>query len=361
MKLNVSRLFRVCAVSGILAGLASNAAAATFLYVSQAPEARVQVLKVDDEPGQLTPVSETDVGGAPGSLGTDPNRKFLFASIRSKTAIASFRIDGTTGRLSPIHTVPLAAGANAAYVTTDRTGRFLIAASYSGAQVTVHRIGDDGRLSDAALQTVATAKTAHAVAVTADNRFVFVPHVSPNAVFQFRLDADSGQLTEFGRAAGGAEKAGPRHIALHPSGRFAFTSDETGSSITAYSLAPDTGLKPLQTLSTLPAEFRERNSTAEVKLHPSGKFVWVSNRGHDSLAGFRFDETSGQLSPLGQTPTEKTPRSFDIVPSGRFLYSAGEGNGKLAGYRIDPESGQLTRVLTLELGKSLTWVQAVRP
>jgi 6-phosphogluconolactonase len=114
----------------------------------------------------------------------------------------------------------------------------------------------------------------------------------------------------------------------------------------------------VQTLSTLPADFSARNTTAEVKVHPSGKFVWVSNRGHDSLAGFAIDGT-GKLSPLGQTPTEPTPRSFDITPDGRYLLAAGEGSGKLAVFRVDAATGKLTRVHTVEVGKSLPWVQVV--
>jgi 6-phosphogluconolactonase len=173
------------------------------------------------------------------------------------------------------------------------------------------------------LQVIETERTAHCVTIEPAERNVFVPHVAPNAVYQFRFDSRSGRLTEFGRAPGGEEGAGPRHLAMHPTNRFAFTSDEQGSSITLYSHDPESGLKPLKTLSTLPDGFEDRNTTAEVKVHPSGKFAWVSNRGHDSLAGFRFDADSGALTALGQTPTEKTPRSFDIEPQGRFLFSAG--------------------------------------
>src|SRR5262249_52274089 len=140
--------------------------------------------------------------------------------------------------------------------------------------------------------------------------------------------------------------------------RLAFSSDEQGSSVTAYRFEPEVGLKAVQTLSTLPADFKGSNTTAEVKVHPSGKFVWVSNRGHDSLAGFAIDRT-GKLTALGQTPTEKTPRSFEITPDGRWALGAGEGSGKLAVYRVDAETGKLTRAHTYPVGKSLTWVLAV--
>jgi 6-phosphogluconolactonase len=209
-------------------------------------------------------------------------------------------------------------------VSTDRTGRWLLSASFA-----------------------------------AGNRFVFVPHVAPNAVFQFRLDPASGKLTAAGRAPGGTAWAGPRHLAFHPTRDLAFTSDERGSSITAYRFDPSAGLKPVQTLATVPADFRGWNTTAEVKVHPSGKFVWVSNRGHDSLAGFAVAE-SGKLSALGYTPTERTPRSFDIDPDGRFVFGAGEGSGKLSVYRVGLDTGTLTRLHTYEVGKSLPWVLAVK-
>lgn len=334
--------------------------AATFLYVSMAPEQKIQVFQLSPEDGKLTPIEALSVEGSPGSLAVDPERKHLFASLRTSSLLASFRIDPATGKLKLLGKAALPKGENAAFVSTDRTGRWLLSASYSGGKVVAHGINDDGVIRTPAVQTIATTQTAHAIAIDAKNHWVFVPHVEPNAVYQFRLDAAAGKLADAGTAAGGSPKAGPRHLAFHPQQKWAFTSDETGSSITAYRFDPEKGLKPLQTLSTLPADFKGDNSTAEVKVHPSGKFVWVSNRGHDSLAGFAIDAESGKLSPLGQTPTEKTPRSFEIDPAGRYVFGAGEGSGKLAVYRVDPATGMLTRLHTYEVGKSLTWVMAVQ-
>jgi 6-phosphogluconolactonase len=340
------------------AGQATAPAASTFLYVSMAPEQKIQVYRLDPASGTLTAVDTTAVEGTPGALAVDPTKKFLFASQRSTSTLGSYRIDPATGKLQLVSTAALPRGENAAYVSTDRTGRWLLSASYAAGKVVVHRIGEDGVIQTPAVQTVTTAQTAHCIAIDRDNRFVLVPHVAPNAVFQFRLDAEKGTLTDAGKAPGGKDKAGPRHLAFHPTKDLAFTSDEQGSSITAYSFDAATGLKPIQTLSTLPADFADRNTTAEVKVHPSGKFVWVSNRGHDSLAGFAIDD-GGKLTSLGQTPTEKTPRSFEIDPSGRFLFGAGEGSGKLAIYRIDQDSGKLSRLQTVDVGQSLTWVMAI--
>jgi 6-phosphogluconolactonase len=341
-------------------GGAMSLQADTFVYVSMAPEQKIQIYRLDAKDGKLTAVETVAVEGAPGALALDPPQKFLFASLRTNSTLASFRIDAATGKLKPLSTAALPKGENAAFVGTDRTGRWLLSASYNAGKVVVHGLNDDGTIRMPAVQTVETAKTAHCIAIDRENRFVFVPHVAPNAVYQFRLDAASGKLTEAGKAPGGTEKAGPRHLAFHPTQNLAFTSDETGSSITAYRFEAASGLKPVQTLSTLPGDFKGANTTAEVKVHPNGKFVWVSNRGHDSLAGFAIDADSGKLSALGQTLTEKTPRSFDIEPDGRFLLAAGEGSGKLAVYQIDPAAGKLTPLHSYDVGKSLSWVRAVK-
>jgi 6-phosphogluconolactonase len=341
-------------------GAVMSLRADTFVYVSMAPEQKIQVFRLDPKDGKLTAVEALAVEGAPGALGVDPKQQFLFASLRTNSTLASFRIDPATGKLKALSTVALPKGENAAFVGTDRTGRWLLSASYAAGKIVVHRIKDDGTIESPAVQTVETAKTAHSTFTDRDNTFVFVPHVTPNAVYQFRLDAKTGQLTEAGKAPGGTEKAGPRHLAFHPTRALAFTSDEQGSSITAYRFEADAGLKPVQTLSTLPADFKGTNTTAEVKVHPGGKFVWVSNRGHDSLAGFAIDADAGKLTALGQTPTEKTPRSFDIDPDGHFLLAAGEGTGKLAVYRVDLDTGKLTPLHTYNVGKSLTWVLAVK-
>ncbi|MFN0196002.1 MAG: lactonase family protein [Planctomycetaceae bacterium] len=331
----------------------------TIVYVSKSPEQQIQIYRLDSEAKTLNDIGTFAVEGTPGSLAVDPLNQFLYASLRDMSKIGSYQIDSSTGKLTLLNTVALPEGENAAFVGTDRSGKWLLSASYSAGKVVVHKLNDDGSIASPAIQTVATAKTAHCIAVSRENSIVYVPHVAPNAVFQFGFDEKTGMLTELGQAPGGAENAGPRHLAFHPAKQFAFTSDESGSSVTAYQVDPKTGLKPLQTLSTLPADFTAENSTAEVKVHPNGKFVWVSNRGHDSLAGFAIDD-DGKLTALGQTLTEKTPRSFDIDPSGRFAFGAGEGSGNLAFFECDPETGKLKRIVTYEVGKSLTWVLAVR-
>lgn len=349
------RIYVVALLS--LLGVTNMAQAETLLYVSDASNQRIVVFGIEDA-GKLKELQAVDTKAAPGSLCVDPQQNYLFASLRSTFKLASFAI-AKDGKLTLLSTVELERDVPATYVSTDQTGKYLFWPSYQSGKVGVHAIGNDGRLEIEPLQVVETAKTAHAAVVSKDNRWLFVPHVEPNAIYQFRFDEKTGKLTLRSKAPGGADGAGPRHLAIHPSQKFACSSNETGNSITLYSLDAEAGLKPVQTVSTLPDDFTGQNTTADVKFHPSGKFVWVSNRGHDSLAGFRFDEAAGKLTALGQTSTEKTPRSFDVTPNGKFVFGAGEGSGKLAAYRVNQESGELQPLRIYDVGKSLTWVLAV--
>ncbi len=331
----------------------------TFIYASMAPEKKIQAYRLNPKDGSLIAIDAIAVEGGPGSLCVDPDGKFLFASLRTIDSLASFRIDRQTGKLTHINTILRAKGANAAFVRYDPISKSLFSASYMGGDWSVHQVEADGTLNKTASGRTTTAKTAHAIVFDPSYRWLFVPHVEPNAIYQYQR-TKSGVFGDTPAKVVGASNGGPRHLAFHPTLKLAFASDEVGNSITAYQFDQRTGLIAIQTLSTLPVDFNGKNTTAEVKVHPDGKFVWVSNRGHDSLAGFAIEPTSGKLTKLGQTPTEKTPRSFEIDPDGRWLFGAGEGSGKLAVYRIDRDSGKLDRVHTVNVGKSVTWVMAVK-
>jgi 6-phosphogluconolactonase len=353
---------RLLAILALVAASLSSltASAETVVYVSIAAENRIAVYAMDSADGKLRHVGDTRLDAEPGPLTTDPAGKFLFASIRSAGELASFRRNPDTGELTPVSRV--AAGADPAYVATDHSGRFLFSAYYRAGKVVVHRIGDDGSLADQPLQTIETDEKAHAIVVDRANKFVMVPHTGPNAIFQFLFDAKTGRLTPNAVSKiVRPDKMGPRHLGFHPSLDMAYVSDEQGSSITVYGFDVDHGrLAALQTLSTLPVGFDGNNSTAHIEVHPSGKWVYVANRGHDSLAGFQIDQKTGRVAPLGQTPTERTPRSFTIEPSGKFLFAAGQGSGKLAAFRIDAASGALTRIATYDVGERSWWVLAVK-
>lgn len=337
---------------------APGALADTFAYVSLAGDSKIAIYRMDAQSGKLTRTGEVAVEGAPGALAVDPDRKYLFASLRPGKGLASFRIDPGTGQLTPIGKAPVTA--DAAFVGTDATGRYLLSAYYAAGEVRVHTIQKDGTLGEEPLQTVTTDKNAHSTILDPRNRFVFVPHTGPNAIFQFHFNVNTGKLTPNTEAkVEPMPGTGPRHLRFHPTKPLAYTSDENGSSVSGYSLDGLTGrLSRFQTLTTLPAGFQGSNTTAEVKIHPSGRFVYISNRGHDSIAGFEVQE-SGTLRAMGQTPTEKTPRSFDIDPTGRFLYAGGQGSTHMAAYRIDAATGKLTQFDTYEVGKQPAWVLIV--
>jgi 6-phosphogluconolactonase len=330
----------------------------TVVYVSVAAEKRIAVYRMDGATGQLTHRGDVKLDGEPGALAVDPGRHFLFAALRAEGKLASLRIDARAGLLTHVNTVP--AGPDPAHLSVDATGRYLLAAYYVDAKVTVHEIGKDGRLSEKPLQSVPTAEKAHAVVLDPSNRFAFVPHTGPDAIFQFAFDARAGRLSASEPPKLTTPKGtGPRHLVFHPSKPVAYVANEQGGSVTAYAFDPKGGtLRPLQTVSTLPEGFRGVNACAEIRIHPSGKFLYVSNRGHDSIAAFALGE-DGKLSVIGQEPTEKTPRSFDLDPSGRFLFAAGEASGKLAAYAVDEKNGRLKRQEAYEVGKTPWWVLAV--
>jgi 6-phosphogluconolactonase (cycloisomerase 2 family) len=342
----------------LVTAVPASAPAPVFLYASLGGENKILIFKVDPGDGKLTRAGEVPVGGAPGALAVDPERRFLFASLRSISSLASYRIDTAAGNLAHVSTIP--AGADAAYVGVDRSGRFLLSAYYQAGKVMVHAINKDGSLASEPRSEVTTDRNAHSAVPDAENRFVFVPHTGPNAIFQFLFDSQTGRLTANQvPKASTPDRTGPRHLRFHPSRPMAYVANEQGSSVTGYRFDPAGRLESFQTLSTLPPDYQGPNTCAEIKVHPSGRFLYVSNRGHDSIATFSVDAATGRLTRLGHTPTEKTPRSFDLDPSGHFLYAAGQASGKIAAYRIDRGTGELKPLEAYDAGKQPSWLLAV--
>jgi 6-phosphogluconolactonase len=354
--------------------LANPALAGDVLYVSVAGEKRIALWAIDAKDGHLSAAWDLRTTGEPGALTTDPRRRFLFAALRSTGELAAFRIDSASGKLTHINTVP--AGADPAHLSTDKAGKYLLTAYYVAGKVTVHAIAEDGSISREPLQTFKTKEKAHAVVIDPSEWAVLVPHTGPNVTYVLHWDRKAGKLSEmpFHRSVFEApQNGGPRHVVFHPTlvihggvdaeSRVAYVVNEQGGSVTMYHgiFNPINWLlQPKQTIATLPKDFGGTNACAEIRLHPSNRYLYVSNRGHDSIAGFRVDQASGELTGLDRTPTEKTPRSFDIDPSGRFLFAAGEASGRLAGYRIDQATGKLERIATYDVGDRPWWVMAVR-
>jgi 6-phosphogluconolactonase len=237
----------------------------------------------------------------------------------------------------------------------DTAGKNALVANYGGGSVSCIPITADGKLSQptAFIQHTGSSVNAqrqkephaHSINVDKANRFAFVADLGLDKVLVYRFDPAAGTLSPNNPpAATVAPGSGPRHFAFHPSGKFAYANNEITSSVTAFNYDAERGvLSEIHTAPTLPAEFdAKRSSTAEVQVHPSGKFLYVSNRGHDAIAIFTIDQTTGKLTPTGHQSTQgKTPRNFGIDPSGKFLLAANQGSDTVVIFQIDPATGAL--------------------
>ncbi len=331
----------------------------THVYLSIAGENRIAIYTFNVSEGSIELQENMSVSGSPGPLALSPCGNYLYVGLRSSREIASFHIDAETRQLSHLRTVQL--DADTCYIATDKTGKFLLSAYYGAGKVTVHAIGDDKTVQGEPLQTVATDIHAHCIETDASNRYAFVPHTAPrNAIYQFQFNEKTGTLSQnpIGNLNPGAP-IGPRHFCFHPSKPILYFSNEQGSSVSAYTLAeehPGILMDLQEDLSTLPADFKEDNTCAQIHIDPQGTFLYVSNRGHDSIAEFAIDRENGKLSAIGHQLTEPTPRVFNIDGTGNFLFVGGQGSGRLATYRIDRDTGKLAPLANYTVGKNPMWV-----
>ncbi|MEM7032665.1 MAG: beta-propeller fold lactonase family protein [Chloroflexota bacterium] len=330
-------------------------------YVTLQGDDKLLHFSMDVETGVLEQKSEISISGGPAPLAVSPDQQKLYVGLRASHEIASFEIDQATGALTHLKTIAL--DDNPCCIAVDKTGRHLLATYYGGGKVTVNVIDSDGTVSNHQTQAVETATHAHYIELDDRNQVAFVPHTEPaNVIFQFKFDENTGQLNPNTPAQLQADPGrGPRHYVYHPTQRWVYTSDENGSSVTAYEFDHTSGtLTAFQTESTLPTDFSDENTCAQIHIHPNGQFLYVSNRGHDSIACFTIDGSTGQLTSTGQQPTEPVPRVFNLDFTGNFLYAAGQGSGQLASYRINQTTGSLHPFKTYELGEQPMWVMFLR-
>jgi 6-phosphogluconolactonase len=312
------------------------------------------------------PLGEIPAAGGPSVMAISPDRRTLYVGHRTRPAISSFRIDPSAGGLTLLGTVVQEHAPT--FLAPDRTGRYLLCAYYQGGGAAVHPLQEDGGVGAPSLGWVATATGAHAIATDPSNRFAFVPHIArlndnvleppkenpgPNMIAQFSFDAQSGRLTPNSPARLElAERLGPRHYCFHPTLDVVYFSNEQGCSVSAWRLDPVTGaLSAAQTVTTLPGGYTARNTCSQIHLTPSGRFLYVGNRGHNSIAGFSVDPASGRLTAIGHASTEAVPSAFSLDPAGRFLFAAGTASGRLASYRVDGGTGALTPLSTQAVGQ----------
>lgn len=292
----------------------------------------------------------------PSFLALHPSGRFLYAVGETPSfegaksgAVSAFSVDPESGDLRLLNQ-QRSEGAGPCHLVVDASGRNLLVANYGSGTVAVLPVEADGRLRPASsVQThegsgpVAGRQDkphAHGVYLDASQRFAFAPDLGADRVFVYRFDAENGTLEPHGAAAL-EPGSGPRHLAFHPDGTHAYVINELRSTITAFGYDPARGvLSLLETLTTLPAGFSGASWTAEVEVSPDGRFVYGSNRGHDSLAVFRVEAGTGKLALAGHVPVGgRTPRHFAIDPSGGFILAGHQGSGTIAVLRIDAASG----------------------
>lgn len=266
----------------------------------------------------------------------------LYAASEGASRILAYAIDPSTGALAFINDQP-AGGSGPAHISVDRAGKFVLVANYGDGKISVLKIRGDGGL-DAPLQTLDAGANAHQILTDPTNTHVLVPCKGANYVAQYLFDATTGRLTANGvpRFAT-ANGAGPRHLAFAPDGAHAYLVNELDSTLVAMSYDGAAGrLAALQTVSTRAAGATGNNTGAEIAVHPSGKWVWTSNRGDNNLAAFTI-ASSGMVTAAGHTPTGgMTPRAFAIDPSGTWLFAANQGSSTVTTFRIEATTGALT-------------------
>ena len=321
----------------------------------------IRLFRMDLASGKLTPAGVGPNIVNPSFLALHPGGRMLYAVSEvgsfhgQKTgAVSGCSINPADGSLTLVN-AQSSGGAGPCHVTVDRLGKNVLVANYSGGSVAVLPVDNDGRLREPSsiIQHHGSSVDpkrqegphAHSINLDSANRFAFAADLGLDAILIYRFDPDHGTLTPNDPASVNlAPGAGPRHFAFHPGGRTAYAINELNSTVTAFNYDPEAGsLREIQSISTLPDTFKETNYPAEIRAHPTGRFLYGSNRGHDSIAIFRIDPASGRLTAAGHRATGgKNPRNFRIDPTGRYLLAANQASSTIVVFRIDPETGDLT-------------------
>jgi 6-phosphogluconolactonase len=320
----------------------------------------VYLSQLDLATGALTPPKLAAEVQNPSFLAVHPTGNFLYTAGeladfggQKAGAVSAFAVDLQSGELKLLNQQP-SGGSGPCHLVVDTAGKNVLVANYSAGSVAVLPLQKDGLLREPStvIQHRGSGPDpqrqkgphAHSINLDADNRLAFAADLGLDRILIYRFDADQGKLVAHDPPfAAVAPGAGPRHFAFHPSGKYAYVINEMHSTVTAFGYDSQAGkLQTLQTLATLPADFQASNTTAEVQVHPSGKFLYGSNRGHDSIAVFAIDTATGKLTPIQHQSTQgKTPRNFGIDPTGKYLLAANMDSSTLVSLRIDSASGVL--------------------
>ncbi len=358
------RLFRLISVLSVVLVAATQALAGEYLvyvgtYTGQGSEG-IYAFRFNPDTGETGPVDLVAATDNPSFLAIDPTASFLYAVNEVDAfhgeptgAISVFAIDRESGELKLLQQVSSLGGAPA-HVSLDRSARYLMVANYNGGSVAVFPIENDGRLGrhSSFMQHAGSSVNpqrqagphAHFIQVTNDNRFAVAADLGLDKLLVYRFDPNNGSLTPAnpGFVETGAG-AGPRHVAFAPSGKFIYAVNELASTVTVFAYKPVTGsLHAIQTVPSLPENFAGNNTAAEIVVDATGGFLYVSNRGHDSIAVYSINPETGKLSSPEWVPSGgKTPRNFVIDPTGKWLIAANQDSNNIQLFKIDQSNGRL--------------------
>ena len=357
------------------------ALAATFVYVSNAEDGDIGVYSVQAD-GSLKAGERTKAANTVMPMAVSPDKRFLYAAARSKPySVFVYAIDRNTGALKLVSQSPLAE--SFPYISLDKTGRYLFGASYGANLISVNAVKPDGSVAPEPLQVIPVGRNAHSIRIDASNKFVFVPTLGSNEVFQFTFDPKKGRLASNTPAVFLMKPGqGPRHFVTSNDNKFVYLLTEMTGTVTTFSLNDKTGLlTEVSSISGLPPNSKlvpgeprgpvgapggppPRNTdndiwASDLHLTPNGKYLYVTERTGSTLTTFSVDGASGKLAYLASTTTEKQPRGFAIDPKGRFLVVSGEKSDTISAYKIDEASGGLTLIGKYPAGKDANWVEIV--
>ncbi len=334
-------------------------------YTNQGGDSQgIYVYRFDSGTQKLTPIGLAAKAVNPSFLAVHPNQRFLYAVNEvgdyhgdKSGGVSAFAIDHATGKLTLLNEVA-SHGTDPCYITVDKKGKYVLVANYTSGSIAVFPIRADGSLGEASTFVQHTGHGtnpqrqegphAHSVDMSPDNRFAIVDDLGLDETIVYKfgesasLTPDSRlMLTSVAKADAGS---GPRHFAFSPNGKFGYVLHEMASTITAYRFDAAQGtLKSLQTISSIPTTFTKLDESAEIEVAPSGKFLYASNRGHDSIAVFAINPSTGMLTLVEYVPTKgESPRNFEIAPGGALLFAANEKSDNIVLFRVDRNSGRLT-------------------
>jgi len=351
--------------------------AATYVYVSNAEDGTIGTYAMAAD-GTLKPGATVEAGKLVMPMNVSPDKRFLFAAIRSKPHyVVSYSIDRATGALKLVAKGPLAE--SLPYISSDKTGRWLLGASYGGHKVTVNPISKDGKVGKES-QVIPTALNAHAILTDHSNKYAFVPHLGTDQVFQFRFDAKTGKLSSNTPATVQIKSGyGPRHLVVSKDNKFVYLLNELTAVVTTLALDKKTGLlTQISEASALPGDSKLQPGAprvpagtggptrdvsndiwaSDLHLTPDGKFLYAAERTSSTLGAFSVDAATGKLTFLSSTPVEKQPRGFHIHPNGKFMVVSGQQSSTISVYAIEANGG-LTLLSKYPTGKDTNWVEIV--